>query len=63
MFQCKHKHSIDAELSFMETGKIHGQRAEVDITRPVHICRDCRVLFAPIEEELAKVRGTIKNLR
>ncbi len=62
MFQCKHKHSVKVRLSFMETGKIHGQKAKVDITRPVHICRDCRVLFAPIEEELAQVRGTIKTL-
>ncbi|KKL47721.1 hypothetical protein LCGC14_2332750 [marine sediment metagenome] len=63
MFRCKHESRVDAEFTLAETGTVHGQKAEVTITRPVYICRKCRVLFSPIEEETVKVHGSIKSQR
>lgn len=62
MLECKHRTSVSIEMSATETGKLHGQEAVVDIKRPIHLCLDCRVLFAPIEEEVAELHGSVKNL-
>jgi hypothetical protein len=48
---CKHKRRVPIEMIVKEGCQIAGTDIVGDVEKKIYYCRDCRVLFLPIESE------------